>query len=60
LHWPIRFRPQVAGTGALLQKVLQARLRTMLKERFKRYIEKSTAASVFTTPDSANTETAVR
>ena len=30
LHWSIRFRPKVAGTGALLQKVLQARLRTML------------------------------
>ena len=24
LHWSIRFRPKVAGTGALLQKVLQA------------------------------------
>ena len=26
LHWSIRFRPKVAGTGALLQKVLQAQV----------------------------------
>ena len=56
LHWSIRFRPKVTGTGALLQKVLQARLRTMLDEHLKPYIEKVTAAGVFTTPDSANTE----
>ncbi len=60
LHWSIRFRPKVPGTGALLQKVLQARLRAMLDEHLKPYIEKSTAPGVFTTPDSANTETAVR
>ena len=60
LHWSIRFRPKVAGTGALLQKVLQARLRTMLDDHLKPYIEKSTAAGVSATPESANTETAVR
>ena len=60
LHWSIRFRPKVAGTGALLQKVLQAKLRTMLAEYLKPYIEKSTAPGVFTTPNSTNTETAVR
>ena len=60
LHWSIRFRPKIAGTGALLQKVLQARLRTMLDEHLKPYIEKNTAAGVFTTPESANTETVVR
>ena len=59
LHWSIRFRPKVAGTGALLQKVLQARLRTMLDEHLKSYIEKSTAAGVLTTPDSVSTETDV-
>ena len=47
LHWSIRFRPKVAGTGALLQKVLQARLRTMLDDHLKPYIENSTAAGVF-------------
>ena len=35
LHWSIRFRPKIAGTGALLQKVLQARLRTMLDDHLK-------------------------
>ena len=60
LHWSIRFRPKVAGTGALLQKVLQAKLRTMLDDHLKPYIENSTAAGVFATPESANTETAVR
>ena len=60
LHWSIRFRPKVAGTGALLQKVLQAKLRTMLDDHLKPYIEKSTAAGVSATPESANTETAVR
>ena len=42
LHWSIRFRPKVAGTGALLQKVLQAKLRSMLDEHLKPYIETST------------------
>jgi hypothetical protein len=60
LHWSIRFRPKVAGTGALLQKVLQARLRTMLDEHLKRYIEKKMAADVSAAPESADTETAVR
>ena len=60
LHWSIRFRPKVAGTGAVLQKVLQAKLRTMLDEHLKPYIEKNTAAGVFTTPEPANTETAAR
>ena len=46
LDWSIRFRPKVAGTGARLQKVLQVRLRTMLDEHLKPYIEKSTAAGV--------------
>ena len=46
LHWSIRFRPKVAGTGALLQKVLQAKLRTMLDDHLKPYIEISTAAGV--------------
>ena len=39
LDWSIRFRPKVAGTGGLLQKVLQSRLRTMLNARLKPYIE---------------------
>ena len=39
LDWSIRFRPKVAGTGALLHKVLQARLRTMLDEHLRPYIE---------------------
>lgn len=60
LHWSIRFRPKIAGTGALLQKVLEAKLRTMLDGHLKPYIEKSMAAGVFTTPGSANTETAVK
>ena len=60
LHWSIRFRPKVAGTGALLQIVLQARLRIMIDNHLKPYIEKSTAAGVSATPESANTETAVR
>ena len=60
LVWSIRFRPKVAGTGALLQKVLKAKLRTMLDGHLKPYIENSTAAGVFTTPGSANTETTVR
>ena len=46
LHWSIRFRPKVAGTGALLQKVLQAKLRTMLEDHLKPYLENSTAAAV--------------
>ena len=44
----MRFRPKVAGTGAILHKVLQARLRNMLNEHLRPYIE------------SANTEAAVR
>ncbi len=60
LNWSIRFRPKVAGTGALLQKVLQARLRTMVDEHLMPYIEKSSAAGVFVTPESAKTDTTVR
>ncbi len=60
VHWTIRFRPKVAGTGALLQRVLQNRLRNMLNDHLKPYIEKSTAAGAFMAPDSANTETGVR
>ena len=39
LHWSIRFRPRIAGTGALLRKVLHAKLRTMLDEDLKSYVE---------------------
>jgi uncharacterized protein YndB with AHSA1/START domain/catechol 2,3-dioxygenase-like lactoylglutathione lyase family enzyme len=60
LDWSIRFRPKVPGTGALLQKVLQAKLRTVLEDHLKPYIENSTAAGVSATPESANTETAGR
>ena len=60
LYWSIRFRPKVAGTGALLQKAMQAKLRTMLDGHLKPYIEKSTTAGVFTTPDSTHTETGVK
>ena len=60
LHWSIRFRPKVAGTGAVLRKVLQAKLRTMLDQHLKPYIEKNTAAGVFMTPEPANTETEAR
>ncbi len=60
LVWSIRFRPKVAGTGTLLQIVLQARLHVMLDAHLKPYIEKSTTAGIFTPADSANTETAVR
>jgi uncharacterized protein YndB with AHSA1/START domain len=60
LVWSIRFRPKITGTGALLQIVLQARLRIMLDEHLKPYIENATAAGVSATPQSANTETAVR
>ena len=59
LHWSIRFRPKVTGTGALLQIVLQARLRIMIDNHLKPYIEKSTTAVVFIAQESANTETAV-
>ncbi len=59
LQWSIRFRPKVAGTGALLQKVLQAKLRTMLDDHLKPYIENSTAAGVSATSETANTEPAV-
>jgi uncharacterized protein YndB with AHSA1/START domain/catechol 2,3-dioxygenase-like lactoylglutathione lyase family enzyme len=59
LHWSIRLRPKVAGIGALLQKVLQAKLRTMLDDHLKPYLEKSTTDGVFMAQDSANTETAV-
>ena len=59
LHWSIRFRPKVAGIGAVLQKVLQAKLRTMLDDHLKPYIEKTTAAGVFMTQEPANTETEV-
>jgi len=59
LHWSIRLRPKVGGIGALLQKVLQAKLRTMLDDHLKPYLEKSTTDGVFMAQDSANTETAV-
>jgi uncharacterized protein YndB with AHSA1/START domain/catechol 2,3-dioxygenase-like lactoylglutathione lyase family enzyme len=59
LHWSIRLRPKVAGSGALLQKVLQAKLRTVLDDHLKPYLEKSTTDGVFMAQDSANTETAV-
>ena len=60
LHWAIRFRPKVAGTGALVQRVLQAKLRTMLEDHLKPYIEKSTTADVSIAPESVNTEMTVR
>ena len=60
LHWSIRFRPKVAVTGALMQRVLQAKLRTMLDKHLKPYIETSTAAGVSVAPVSANIETAGR
>ena len=59
LVWSIRFRPKLTGIGALLQIVLQARLRIMLDEHLKPYIEKPIAAGIFTPPTSANTETVV-
>ena len=31
VHWAIRFRPKLTGTGALLQRLMQARLTTMLE-----------------------------
>ncbi len=45
LHWSIRFRPKLAGTGALLQRLLQARLTAMLEKHLKPYIETVAAAS---------------
>ena len=46
LHWSIRFRPKIAGTGAPLQKVLHAKLRTILDDHLKPDIENSTAAGI--------------
>jgi hypothetical protein len=46
LRWSIRFRPKVAGTGALLQRVLQAKLRTMLSQHLRPYIESANADAV--------------
>ena len=60
LHWAIRFRPKVAGTGALLQKVLQAQLRTMLDKHLKPYVEKSALADISVTRASTYTETAIK
>jgi uncharacterized protein YndB with AHSA1/START domain/catechol 2,3-dioxygenase-like lactoylglutathione lyase family enzyme len=51
LHWSIRFRPKVAGLGALLQRLLQLRLSTMLDECLKPYIENSMAAGVSATSE---------
>ena len=45
VHWSIRFRPKFAGTGALLQRILQRRLRTMLDNQFKPHIESRYAVS---------------
>jgi hypothetical protein len=45
LHWTIRFRPKVAGTGAALQRLLQRQLRSMLEEHLKPHIETGSAAS---------------
>ena len=45
VHWAIRFRPKLAGTGALLQRLLQARLTAMLDKHLKPYIETVAAAS---------------
>jgi hypothetical protein len=44
LHWTIRFRPKLAGTGALLQRVLQQRLSSMLEQHLKPHIETGSAA----------------
>jgi catechol 2,3-dioxygenase-like lactoylglutathione lyase family enzyme len=60
LQWSIRFRPRVAGTGAPLQRVLQTRLRAMLNENLRSYIEKSTAADISTVTDLAHTEASGR
>lgn len=54
LAWSIRFRPKLTGTGTLLQTVLQARLRIMLDEHLKPYLEKFTAAAVSATREPAN------
>lgn len=45
VHGAIRFRPKLAGTGALLQQLLQARLTTMLEKHLKPYIETRFAGS---------------
>ena len=38
LHWSIRFRPKLAGTGALLHGLLQRQLRSMLDRHLKPHI----------------------
>ena len=43
VHWAIRFRPKLTGTGALLQQLLQARLTTMLEKHLKPHIETRSA-----------------
>ena len=39
LHWAIRFRPKLTGTGALLQRLLQRQLSSMLEKHLKPRIE---------------------
>ncbi|MGA8544771.1 MAG: SRPBCC family protein [Mycobacterium sp.] len=39
LHWAIRFRPKLPGTGALLQRLLQRQLSSMLEKHLKPRIE---------------------
>ena len=43
VHWAIRFRPKLTGTGALLQRLMQARLTTMLEKHLKPHIETRSA-----------------
>ena len=45
LHWCIRFRPKVTGTGAILQPLLQRMLTTMMDEHLKPYIETRSASA---------------
>jgi uncharacterized protein YndB with AHSA1/START domain/catechol 2,3-dioxygenase-like lactoylglutathione lyase family enzyme len=56
LRWSIRFRPKVAGTGALVQRVMAAKMRTMLADHLKPYVETLTAANDFAATESANTD----
>ena len=60
LVWSIRFRPKRRRHRRALAKVLQERLRSMLDDHLKPYIENSTAAEVSATRGSANSETAER
>ena len=45
LHWAIRFRPKLAGTGGALRRVLQTRLNDMLDNQLKPYIERRQSES---------------